>query len=226
MSENKHANHRERMRNRFIEEKGFDNFSDHEVLEVLLYLCLPRCNTNEIAHDLLEEFGSFSSVLEKSPHELSKIKGLGETAAVYLSMITEFCKRYYNDKFDSNIILDTSDKMANFIIPKFIGCTEEQVYCICMNNVCRVLTCSLIARGDISSAGLSVRTVVEVAIRHNSTNVILAHNHPQGLALPSNDDIAMTKSIQKALDAIGINLIDHFIVAQNDAVSLKQSRYF
>lgn len=214
------------MRDRFIEEKGFDNFSDHEVLEVLLYLCLPRCNTNEIAHDLLNEFGSFSSVLEKSPHELAKIDGMGETAAVYLSMITEFCKRYYNDKFDNDMILDSSSKMAEYIIPKFIGCTEERVYCVCLNNVCKILTCSLISKGDVASAGLSVRSVVEVAIRHNSTNVILAHNHPQGLALPSNDDITMTKSIQKALEAIGINLVDHFIVAQNDAVSLKQSRYF
>lgn len=226
MGDNKHADHRLRMRKRFLDEKGFDNFSDHEILEVLLYLCLPRCDTNEIAHDLLDEFGSFSSVLEKSPYELKKVKGISDAAAVYISMITEFCKKYYNDRLQPDMILDSSEKMAEYIIPKFIGCTEEQVYCICLNNVCRILSCDLLSKGDVSSSNISVRMAVENAIRHNSTNIILAHNHPQGLALPSNDDIAVTKSLQKGLEAIGINLVDHFIVAQNDAISLKQSKYF
>lgn len=225
MDGNKHAEHRKRMRTRFIEEKGLDSFSDHEVLEMLLFLCIPRCNTNEIAHELLNEFGSFSSVLEKSPYELKKVKGISETSAVYISMITEFCKRYYNDKLQPDMILNTSEKISEYILPKFIGCTKERVYCICLNNICKILSCDLISTGDISSSSVSVRMIVENAIRHNATNIVLAHNHPQGLALPSNDDIIVTKNIQNGLAAIGIKLIDHFIVAQNDAVSLKQSKF-
>lgn len=225
MTDNKHFGHRDRVRKRFVDEGGFDSFNDHQVLEALLYLCIPRKDTNEIAHCLLKEFGSFSAVLEASPENLVKVEGVSKTVAINISMIKSFCNRYYNDKLSSDNILDTPEKISEFILPKFLGCTDERIYCICLNNVCKLISCDLISKGDISAATLTVRMVVENALKHNAKNIVLAHNHPQGLSVPSNNDIVVTKEIEKGLKTIGIRLVDHFIVADNDTISLKQSNF-
>lgn len=217
---NIHEGHRNRLRERFVNEGGLDSFNDHQALELLLFMCLPRCDTNAIAHELLDKFGSFSSVLDKTPEELADINGIGEKAAVSICMIKELCRRYYDDRLLPNAVLDTTEKMAEFFIPKFIGRTDECVYCVCLDNTCRVVACELAFKGSVSSAGVSVRKFAECAIKYKCSNIIIAHNHPQGLALPSSSDITATQNIVNALDSMDIRVVDHIIVAKNDCVSM------
>ena len=96
---------------------------------------------------------------------------------------------------------------------------------MCMDNSCRVVSCDMMFEGTVNAASISTRAIVEAAIRHNSSNVLLAHNHPQGLALPSNEDIVTTQDIKKALAAVEVTLVDHIIVVRDDCVSLLESGY-
>jgi DNA repair protein RadC len=225
MSEQRHAGHRSRLKERFLKEGSLDNFTDHQVIELILFYCLPRKDTNPIAHDLLEDFGSFSSVVDKSIAELSKVTGISENSGVFLKLVGELSRRYYNDKVKEIIRLDSADKMKEFIKPKFIGRTDEVVYVICMDNTCKILSCDLLFEGTINAANINTRKIIETALKHNSANVILAHNHPQGLAMPSNEDIVTTQDIKKALKVIHVELVDHFIVAKNECTSLLESGY-
>ena len=109
---------------------------------------------------------------------------------------------------------------------KFVGRTNEVVYLACLDNKKKLLYCDILTEGTIDSAPITVRRIVEVAMRVAAASVVVAHNHPQGFALPSNDDIATTIKLRNALDAVSVQLLDHIIVAQDDFVSLADSGLF
>ena len=109
------------------------------------------------------------------------------------------------------------------MLPYFIGRPKETVYLLCMDAKCKVLCCREVGTGSVNSAGVSVRKIVETALGVNATTVILAHNHPSGLALPSGDDVMTTRRIAAALQAVEIVLADHIVIADEDYVSLVQS---
>ena len=105
-------------------------------------------------------------------------------------------------------------------MPYFHGAQEEQVYLLCLDAKCKALDCILIQSGDVNAAGISVRKVVKAALAANATSVVLAHNHPSGVALPSEEDRRVTRIVKSALDAVDVLLVDHIIVADDDFVSL------
>ena len=225
MAQHCQQGHRERRKERFLQEGTLDHFTDHQVLELLLFYAVPRADTNPIAHELIEQFGSFASVLEKPVEELEKIPGLGKSSAIFLKLILDSARRYCEEQVDPALILNTADKMVRFLKPKFVGRTKEVLCCVCMDNSCRVVSCDMMFEGTVNAASISTRAIDEAAIRHNSSNVLLAHNHPQGLALPSNEDIVTTQDIKKALAAVEVTLVDHIIVVRDDCVSLLESGY-
>lgn len=220
-----HSGHRERMKNRFLD-SGLDDFTPVQVLELLLFYCIPRKDTNEIAHRLLERFGSISQVLETNPEDLAKVEGVGQSAATFLSLIPAASRYYAVDRSRRTVILQTTDECGNYLMNYFVGKTKETVYMLCLNAGCKVLCCQQVGHGGINSAGVPVRKVVETAIAGNATTVVLAHNHPSGIALPSNEDILTTKRIAAALEAVDITLADHIVVAEDDYVSMVQSGYY
>ena len=223
--ENIHGGHRERLKNRFAE-NGLEGFTPVQVLELLLFYCIPRKDTNEIAHRLIERFGSLSQVLETNPEELAKVEGMGKAAATFLSLIPAVSRYYAVDKNNRVTVLRTTDECGNYLADYFVGKTTETVYLLCLNAACKVLCCQQVGQGGINSAGVSVRKVVETAIAGNATTVVIAHNHPSGFALPSNEDILTTKRIAAALEAVEITLADHLVVADGDYVSMVQSGYY
>ncbi len=220
-----HAGHRERLKKRFLEE-GLDDFTPVQVLELLLFYCIPRKDTNEIAHRLLDRFGTVSQVLETSPEELAKVEGVGPQAAAFLSMMPAVSRYYGVDKAKRTTVLKSIDDCGQYLLRYFEGKTKEVVYLLCLNGVGKVLCCQQVGQGGINSAGVPIRKVVETAMSGNSTAVVLAHNHPSGYAVPSNEDIATTGRIAAALDAVDIVLIDHIVVAEDDFVSMVQSGYY
>lgn len=219
-----HDGHRQRLKKRFLEE-GLDNFSDIQVLELLLFYCIPRKDTNPIAHNLLDHFGSLSQVLEAPVEELQKVEGVGETAAAFLHLTTAVSRYYLVDRTSRVTVLSTIDDCARYLVPFFFGRRNETVFLLCMDAKCKVLCCREIGEGSINSAGISIRKIVETALGVGATTVVLAHNHPSGVAVPSGDDIQTTRRVAAALSAVEIQLADHIIVADDDCVSLVQSGY-
>ena len=217
--ENLHTGHRERLRRRFLEE-GIDSFEDHQVLELLLFQVLLRGDTNLVAHRLIQRFGSLSAVLEADPQDVASVEGMGAKAAVFLAMIPQVTRRYYHDRvLRDRPKLNSSAAVAEYLIPLMAGRPEEVFYVLCLDTQCRVVYPALISEGTVKEAAVYPRHVVEVAIRHRAASVILAHNHPAGTSTPSPQDHHLTRLLVQALGPLDIKVLDHIIVASNNAYS-------
>lgn len=217
-----HEGHRQRLKKRFLEE-GLDGFTDVQALELLLFYAVPRVDTNPIAHALLEHFGSLSQVLEAEPAELTKIAGVGESAALLLHLVPQLGRKYMVDRTAASRVLPTLESCAQYLVPRFFGRKTETVFLLCLDAKCKVLGCKEVGQGGTNSTAVSVRKIVETAIGVNASAVVLAHNHPSGLAVPSSEDIQVTRQIAQALKAVEIVLADHIIVADDDYVSIAAS---
>ena len=217
-----HKDHRARMKARFAKE-GLDAFDEHQVLELLLFYCIPRRDTNEIAHNLINRFGSLSAVLDAPQKELAKVEGMGENSALFLCLLKDL-RRYY--KINLN---DTEDSLTNikqcgdYLLSYYQGKKIETVYLLCLDAKCKVISCRELEEGNVNSANISIRKIVDVALTENATSVVLAHNHPSGIALPSAEDIATTQKVAQALRLVDVVLIDHIVVADGDYVSMVHS---
>ena len=217
-----HAGHRQRLKERFLKE-GLDNFEEHQVLELLLFYGIPQRDTNEVAHELIRKFGSLSKVLEATPEELSQVKYVGENVTTLFRLVTEVCRYYQVNSAMREKILATIYDCGRYLVPFFYGRKHETVFLLCLDAKCKVLACEKVGQGSINSASISIRQIVETALKCNASAVMLAHNHPSGLAIPSGEDIQTTRRVAMALDAVEIELVDHIVVADNDWVSLAQS---
>ena len=220
--ENVHGGHRERLKKRFLEE-GLEHFDEHQVLELLLFYCIPRQDTNPIAHALLEHFGSLSQVMEAAPSELKKVAGMGDASATFLALLNAFNRYYQVNRASSLVILNTLEDCGRYLMPFFYGRRNETVYLLCLDAKCKVLCCKEVGEGSVNSAAVPIRRVVEMALGANATSVVLAHNHPSGIAMPSDEAQLTTRQLAVALAAVDITLVDHMIMADDDFVSLRQS---
>jgi DNA repair protein RadC len=220
-----HDGHRERLKQRFLTE-GLDKFTDIQALELLLFYCIPRKDTNELAHKLLKRFGSLSQVMETSHEELMTVEGVGANTATFLKLIPAAGRFYSVDRTNRSKILNTLTECGHFMKEYFEGRSHETVFLLCLDAKCKVLCCQQVGEGGVNSAGVPIRRVVETALAANATTVVLAHNHPSGLALPSHEDIATTRRLAVALDAVEITLADHMVVADGDFTSMVQSGYY
>ena len=220
-----HEDHRDRMRMRF-ENQGIDGFDGHQVLEMLLFYAIPRKNTNEIAHRLIDTFGSFAKVLDAPLSELEKVEGMGHRSALYLKFIRS-CSGYYQVSAVSETkILRSLEDCAAYLMAKLNGKRNEEVYMLCLDAKRGLINCTKLGEGDICSANVSTRKVINAALSSNAVAVVLAHNHPGGLALPSEEDIQMTRYLATALHHAGVYLLDHIVATDFDYVSLRQSRIY
>lgn len=217
-----HEGHRARVKKRFREE-GLDHFSDVQALELLLFYVIPRADTNPIAHALLDHFGSLSQVLEASVEDLCRVPGVGESAALFLTLIPQMGRFYLVNRSSHATVLPTLESCAAYLMPHFFGRKVETVFLLCLDAKCKILCCKEVGQGSTNSTGISIRRIVETAIGVNASTVVLAHNHPSGLAVPSPEDIQTTRRIAQALKAVDIVLADHIIVADDDYVSIAMS---
>lgn len=217
-----HDGHREKMRRRYLE-SGLDGFADHEALELLLFYAIPRRDTNETAHRLLERYGSLQAVLSAPAEDLKKVPGVGERAAVLLRLIPELCRKAKLSGGGRDVILNSTEKAGAYLVDRFAGEKEEVIYQLCLDRKGKLLSCRRLGEGGADSAELNIRRLVENALLASASAVILAHNHPSGIALPSREDYATTERVQEALRTVGVPLVDHIIVADDDFVSLADS---
>ena len=211
-----HAGHRSRMRERFLATDGKE-LADHELLEILLYYSIPRCDTNDLAHRLIEEFGSLSDVLEANADLLCHIGGVKENTALYLKVLGEAARRYASGKLitkqDERTAFDTPAKIAAFMIPRYMGINVERVYLLLFDNAMHMIDCYHVCDGSVTGAALSIRRIVEHAFRKRAAAAILTHNHPGGMVVPSGDDIRLTRRLDDALRLMEIPLLEHYVFA-------------
>ncbi len=216
--ENIHAGHRDRMRERFLR-KGLDDFHDHEALEMLLYYVIRRGNTNETAHMLLHEFGTLNNVLNASIPDLCRVKGVGESMAVYLQIVGAFFKRCQSEQVNDLPLANFENRLLYFRT-KLYDKTDENILLACLDDRFRVIRCENLAKGTAGSVHIETNTLLRFVTSVPCSRVILAHNHPCGEAEPSYEDIMETKTLGKLLRSISVTLVDHIIVAGNHAMSM------
>lgn len=220
-----HTGHRQRLKERFRKE-GMAVFNEINALELLLFYCIPKQDTNEIAHALLERFGSFANVLDAPEEDLLQIKGVGEHVVTFLKLLTQARGYYYVSQSNSLSIINSYEDAGDYLRRRFYGRNREAVFLLCLDAKCKVLCCEQVGEGGINSASVPIRRIVEIALKSDASFVILAHNHPSGLAIPSGDDMRTTIELARVLRGVDVMLLDHIVVADNEYVSLTRSNYF
>ncbi len=223
MADNPHNGHRDRLRKKFLD-NSFDGLETHEILELMLYYAIPRKDTNPIAHKLIDSFGSISAVFD-APIDKLKEQGISENCAIYLKLIPQICRMYMEDKHNNKDKIIDIDNIGETLKHKFVGRDYEAVVLLLLDSKHKEVFCGVVNKGSVSACEVYVRKVIELAVQYNAKFAVLAHNHPSGVALPSNADILTTKKVYQALRLIDVVLIDHIIVADDDYVSLKESGF-
>ena len=216
-----HEGHRARKKEQF-RAHGLDAFADHEVLELLLYYAVPRQDTNPIAHRLMQKFGSLEAVFSDR-ETLEEVEGVGENASTLLTLMLPLMRRVRASAGAHETVLSDAEQAGDYFLDLFFGEREEKLYEVCLDAKGRLLACHLVAEGDTDSVQLNMRKIVENALKCGASSVLLAHNHPSGVALPSPSDNATTLSVFDALRTVGVELADHIIVADDDFVSLRHN---
>ncbi|MGN0612482.1 MAG: RadC family protein [Porcipelethomonas sp.] len=224
MSENIHEGHRKRLREKFLK-SGFTGFADHEKLELLLFYSRPRGDTNVIAHKLMDRFRTIGGVFDAGIEQLMEIKGISEVSAVLIKLIPELFKEYSLSKTLLQP-LDTFERVCNFFKEQLNSERDEKLMVACVDDRLRLISCEVISEGDADSVAVNIRKLIEFTYKNNCSNILIAHNHPNGDTIPSDKDIKITREIYKVLKPVGITLLDHIIVAKGSAASLKESGGF
>lgn len=227
MEKGVHDGHRKRLKEEFLA-NGFDeNTPPHKILEMLLFYSIPRKDTNEIAHDLVNRFGgSVSGVIDAPIEELVKVNGVSLHTASLIKLMTPIIRCYVTEKNEKKITYSNTDEVCEYLVNRYISYTKEVFSIISFSGSGRELGFDVLGEGNVAEVNVSVREVVETALKRRAVCVIMAHNHPDGVALPSEEDIAVTRNIKSALGHINIRLLDHIIIGDDDYVSLAQSRRY
>lgn len=223
---NVHSGHRQRMREKAYK-NGFDSFEQHELLEMLLYSTVPQKDTNPIAHELINSFGSFHAVFEAPVEELMKISGMTKTSAFLLKMIPEISSEYLHDKVSGQkSYINSSEEAYKYIAPKYIGKTNEIVYVLFMNTAGKLLACEILDKGSFSFANIDSRKLVSLCLKHNAAGIIVCHNHPSGNPAPSSSDMITTKNIRICANSISVKLLDHLIITDKGYTAMREMKQY
>lgn len=222
MANDIHGGHRDRLKARFVKD-GLDSFEPHQVLELLLFFSIPRRDTNPLAHDLIDTFGSLPAVLEATPADLCKVKGIGKHSATLISLCGKLMARHQQEKRQKRDVFDTTESFVEYLQPLYVNEKREKAILLCLNNRMELLNCSVLSTGTITETDARARDIVELALRYQATNVVLAHNHPAGFANPSSADLSTTRYLAKSLELVDIHLLDHLVFSPTDYISMRDN---
>ncbi|MBR4949817.1 MAG: DNA repair protein RadC [Clostridia bacterium] len=209
------------MKKRFLEE-DLDKFEDHNILELLLFFGVAQKNTNEIAHNLLNTFGSLSAVFDASHSQLKKVPGVGDHIATLIKLIPSLSRAYIKDKTKCKLFITTED-LGAYILPHFLGISEEKLFVIYLDMKKNLLGSEFISEGSMNNVPIDYRKIIDGVLKYKASAIVVAHNHPGGIALPSMNDINSTKELSNILSFMDVKLFDHIIVADGDYISFRDS---
>lgn len=216
---NIHAGHRKRLKERY-RKAGLDHFNEINALELLLFYCVQRKDTNPLAHRLLDRFGTISDVLKASPDELMCVPGVTEHIAVFLSLVMSMNRYCLVNEAAQVSVLRTMDDCVRYVRPLFHGFKQEVVYMVCLDARCKVICCKKLSEGSVNETNFPIRRMVEIAMQNNASSVLIAHNHPSGDLVPSADDIRATDAVARGVKLVNIRLVDHLIITDKSYTSI------
>ncbi len=214
-----HEGHRQRMKERF-QRGGLESFSDHEIIEFLLFYAVPYRDTNPIAHTLVNRYGSWVKAVDAAYDDLLTVPGVTPHMATLLNLAGQMARRYYQDYSGVVQHLYDAHTVGQHVIPYFMGEREESVLLVSLDNRRKHLNTTRVFRGSVNSAQFNIRLAVEQALRDNATRIVLAHNHPNGFAFPSEADVRTTKHVMEVLRPLDIQVVDHIIVSDGDCLCM------
>lgn len=200
-----------------------DGLTDKEVLYLLLRLTSDDAQT--LTDRLMEVYPTIAHLMEATTEDLNAVEGMDENSVLLLRLVPELHRRYFLSRSHVETRLKDSHDFGTFLLPYFYGARDEMVYLLMLDAAGKVLNCRLIGHGSVNSANVPFRKLVQEALTANASAVVLAHNHPSGIALPSQEDYEITLRLRETLDAVDVLLIDHIVVADDDFVSMRDSGY-
>lgn len=217
-----HKNHRNRMKELFTEH-GFDAFTEIQKLEFLLYFAIPQKDTNPLAHKLLDEFGSLNNVLCADYNHLIKVDGIGSHAATLIKMVRAVCLE--QELVQDRIKLINSELARKYCYKLLNKANVEEFYLICLDNSNRIIKTIRLGRGSVNKVHIEIRKITDAFFKHNAAKIIVAHNHPSGNLEFSMEDVHFTHSILCSCILNDVELTDHILVTNENAISMFDSRH-
>ncbi|MDM8569623.1 DNA repair protein RadC [Thiotrichales bacterium HSG1] len=208
----------ERPREKLLQ-RGAEALTNAELLAIFLRIGIKGKNAINLAKDLLEEFGDLRSLLGADRLRFCEAKGLGNAKYVQLQACVEMSRRYLRECLERGDVLSSPEATQDFLMAELSGRPYEVFACLFLDTKNRVITFAEMFHGTIDEASIYPREVAKRALKHNASAVILAHNHPSGVAKPSNSDIAITKQLQEVLELLDVRVLDHFIIGDGCYVS-------
>lgn len=219
---NLNEGHRARLRERFRQDQSFDNFRDHEILELLMTYASPRRDTKNAAKNLLNTYGNLKGVFEAPPSQLMKTEGVGEVQATLLSMMLPLTRVVRKCEMMNPKQIANRKELEHYCMSMQLGKRTEEFWVICVNAQCRVLGQQKISSGSLSEVSAYPRMVMETVLNYNAHSVFFCHNHPGGTCAPSQEDVATTLQLQRMLSTVDVLVLDHMIIAGDKAYSMAQ----
>ena len=214
------SGHRARLRHRILTGQG-NGLHDHELVEYLLALAIPRRDTQPLAKQLIDEFGGFSSLLVSDADVLKNFPGMGETSVAALKIVQVAALRLISEPVRQQPVLSSWQALLDYLRADMAHLAHERVRVLHLNSKNQLIRDELVSEGSIDQAAIYTREVIKRALALGSAAIILVHNHPSGDSTPSRQDIAITKDICEAARTLGIAVHDHIIIGKNGHTSLR-----
>ena len=222
------SGHRQRLRERF-HRSGINALADYEVIEMLLFMLIPRIDVKPIAKQLITNFKNLRGILDAPEEEILKVDGLGESAVVQLHFLRELISIYHaNELQTGGETISTLTKLANYFKSKISMERIEVLEMLCFDSRLKIIgeTSIRLAEGTVNTANVDIRKIIETAIKYGATSIAISHNHPSGDPRPSLEDIRFTRKLSTACKPISLSLIEHVIVAQAGHFSFRKDGHF
>jgi DNA repair protein RadC len=216
--------HRQRLRERFLA-GGLDGFHDYEVIELLLTLAMPRKDCKDTAKEALKRFKTLQGVLEATPRELCKVKGIGPKNLLGLKLIKAVAERYLEKKLIHKDAINDSKALFDYLHHSIGDKNREFFKVIFLNSKNQVITASTISEGTLTASSVYPREVIQAALSHDAAALIFAHNHPSGDPEPSSEDVAVTRQLVFAGKVMGMVVHEHLIIGDNRYFSFADQGY-
>lgn len=211
---NPHKDHRQRTMESFIANTNPASIPSHILLEMLLYHSIPRIDTNETAHRLIDHFGSFNAVFEAPVYELESVEGIGKKSAALIRLNAEIRRRYDIEAAKPAKSFAGTDEIGNYFFALMRGYDEEQACLMLLDDRLGLLNVHQIGTGKVDTVDINIRKIIQIAVCGPCKYIVIAHNHPSGDCEPSDSDLSTTLSIKHACDRVGIRFLEHFIIGK------------
>lgn len=211
----------ERPREKLLQ-RGPAALSDSELLAIFLRTGIPGMSAVEMARSLIVQFGGLRPLLDASPQQWGRVRGVGPAKYALFQAALEVGQRYLQDSLKRGDAMTSPEAVKRYLLARLRRLPHEVFACLLLDSQHRLIACEELFRGTIDGASVYPREVVKLVLSNNAAAVIFAHNHPSGVAEPSQADRAITERLAKALSLVDVRVLDHLVVGDVDVVSFAE----